>query len=640
MPWDDELDPNSPAYGIAADQSRFVRVVAGPGTGKSFALKRRVARLLEEGIAPQRILPVTFTNVAAEDLQREMMRIGVAGCEDIRGSTLHALGMKILSRQNVLRATGRVARPLNRFEMEPLLYDLSPEFGNKRQRAKAIRAYEAAWARLQHEEPGYAHDPDDQRFEQTLVDWLRFHEGMLIGEIIPQVYQYLRDNPAAPERDLYDHVLVDEYQDLNRAEQVVIDLLSEDAHLCIVGDDDQSLYSFKFAHPAGIRTFPDSHPGSTDHEVLNCRRCPTRVVAIANSLIANNRDREPRQLIPILANGVGDIQILQFGTLAEEAAGIAAFTREQIDSHGRRPEDILVLAQRRSIGNPIHDALVAQNIPSRSYYQEGALDGVSAQERLALFKLFINPQDRIALRWLLGHGSNDFRRGAYARVRAHSESSRMAPWEVMCELSAGRIAIPYTNHLVERFREISGEVEEFRGDGDLTALVHRWLRDDIDEIGEFRTLVLDLVPTVETPEELFSALIEAVSTPEIPPDVTQVRIMSLHKSKGLSSPVVVIAGCIEGLLPAAPDPELTPAEQRASLEEQRRLLYVGLTRVKAEPTTNRPGSLLLTYSRTMTLADAMQSGITPARVVYGTAYANASRFIRELGAAAPRPRAR
>jgi DNA helicase II / ATP-dependent DNA helicase PcrA len=112
MPWHENLDPRSPAYGIAAAEERFIRVVAGPGTGKSFALKRRVARLLEAGVDPTRILPVTFTNVAAEDLQREMLQVGVPGCEAIRGSTLHSLSMRILSRQNVLEAIGRIPRPL------------------------------------------------------------------------------------------------------------------------------------------------------------------------------------------------------------------------------------------------------------------------------------------------------------------------------------------------------------------------------------------------------------------------------------------------------------------------------------------------------------------------------------------------
>jgi DNA helicase-2/ATP-dependent DNA helicase PcrA len=392
MQWDEGLDSKSAAYGIASATTRFVRVVAGPGTGKSFALKRRVARLLEEGIDPARILPVTFTNVAAEDLQREMLRVGVAGCEEIRGSTLHSLCMRILSRQHVLEAIGRTPRPLNRFEMEPLLYDLPKTFGNKRDRSKRIRAYEAAWARLQHERPGHAPDAADQAFENVLVGWLRFHRGMLIGEIIPYVYQFLRNNPAAPECASYDHVLVDEYQDLNKAEQAVIDLLCSESQVCIVGDDDQSLYSFKFAHPTGIREFSDTHEGTADRAVLECRRCPTRIVEMANALISHNADREPRQLIPMQGNGVGDVTIVQYGSLAQEATGIAQFIDDLINSQGYAPQDILVLAQRRSIANPIHDALTGRNVPSKSYYQEGILDNLAAQERLAILKLFVVPK--------------------------------------------------------------------------------------------------------------------------------------------------------------------------------------------------------------------------------------------------------
>ena len=142
-----------------------------------------------------------------------------------------------------------------------------------------------------------------------------------------------------------------------------------------------------------------------------------------------------------------------------------------------------------------------------------------------------------------------------------------------------------------------------------------------------------------TPAGLLGALIAAVSFPDIPPDVAEVRIMSLHKSKGLSSPVVIIAGCVEGLLPTAVDTDLSPTEREAELEEQRRLFFVGLTRVRAMPGDNRPGVLVLTSSRSMSLADAMQSGIRPAKVQYGRAFVHTSRFIRELGPAAPAPQA-
>jgi ATP-dependent DNA helicase UvrD/PcrA len=107
MAWDDDLDPNSVAYAIAADNSRFIRVLAGPGTGKSFALKKRVARLLESEVPPGRLLPVTFTRIAAEDLHRELINMGAPGCDEIRGVTLHSLGMQILSRQHVLASDGQ-----------------------------------------------------------------------------------------------------------------------------------------------------------------------------------------------------------------------------------------------------------------------------------------------------------------------------------------------------------------------------------------------------------------------------------------------------------------------------------------------------------------------------------------------------
>ena len=545
--------------------------------------------------------------------------------------------MRILSRQNVLTVTGRVARPLNRFEMEPLLYDLPVGFGNKRERVKRIRAYEAAWARLQHEQPGFAQTQMDLNFQQTLIAWLRFHEGMLIGEIIPELYRYLRNNPAAPERSMYDHVLVDEYQDLNKAEQAVVDLLCGTASLCVVGDDDQSLYSFKHAHPEGIRTFPQTHAGTTDHHLLDCYRYPTVVVSVANALIAHNVDREPRQLIAVAANGPGEMWIVQVPDVAREADVIAAFIDEQINAHGRNPGEILVLAQRRSIGNPIHASLQARGIPSKSYYQESELDSEVAQERLAIFKLFINRADRIALRWLLGMGSSDFRAKAYARLREHCELTGQSPWDALVLLSSGGIQIPYCFHLLQRFHAIQNELRFLDEQTGVPDFVNRWLRAEFSGAGELRILVGNLMANVATPAELLSSISEAVSQPEIPPDVTEVRIMSLHKSKGLNSPIVVIAGCVDGFLPAAPEAGTPMAQRQAHLEEQRRLFYVGVTRVKAMPSSNRPGSLLLTGSRTMTLADAMQSGIQPAGVNYGTVNLHLSRFIPELGPSAPAP---
>jgi superfamily I DNA/RNA helicase len=134
--------------------------------------------------------------------------------------------------------------------------------------------------------------------------------------------------------------------------------------------------------------------------------------------------------------------------------------------------------------------------------------------------------------------------------------------------------------------------------------------------------------------ELFESLYAAITQPEAPLEVTDVRVMSLHKSKGLSSPYVFIAGCVEGLLPGRPDHGLSPAEQLAKLQEDRRLFYVGITRVKADLPT-RVGYLALTYAQTMSAAAAFKSQIAPVSTQGNVAYLQASRFIAEMAPHAP-----
>jgi len=223
MPWADGLDPKSTAYRIAADVSSKVRVLAGPGTGKSFAIKRRITRLLEDGEDPKKMLAVTFTRMSAADLVRDIRSLGVAGTDDVRVRTLHSECFRILGMNGVIGITGRHPRPLAAFEFEPMLADVRAAASGRdmRKMRKLVAGYEAAWARLQHEHPGTPRTAEDQTFEDALVDWLKFHRAMLLGELVPFAYKYLRDNPAAPELSEYSHVLVDEYQDLNKAEQEV-----------------------------------------------------------------------------------------------------------------------------------------------------------------------------------------------------------------------------------------------------------------------------------------------------------------------------------------------------------------------------------------------------------------------------------
>ena len=416
-------------------------------------------------------------------------------------------------------------------------------------------------------------------------------------------------------------------------------MLSDAADVCIVGDDDQSIYSFKHAHPDGIREWLNLNAGADDRGLDECRRCPTRLVQLANSLIGHNVHRPvPRPLTPIPANGPGDIRIVQYRTIMQEVAGVARLVSDMV-ANGIPPGDILVLAQSRAFGTPLYEALVQDCVPSKSYYAETELSHGDAQYGFALLKLFANREDRVALRWLVGFNVNNWHAAGYRRIRESCENTGLSPWETMVQLECGALNLPYTNGIVSRFKELMQQLNALAALPDLTTIVDNLFLDGQNSTRDIRAVALRVLAEMEEDDigEFIHALSTAISQPEIPTEIEDVRIMSLHKSKGLSSPVTIISGCVQGLLPRRPPEGLTPNEQRRHLEEQRRLFYVGITRAKASPREGKPGTLVVTYSQQMPVADALAVGIAPARQRYGSAFLHASQFIRELGPTAPRP---
>ena len=539
-----------------------------------------------------------------------------------------------------MTAVGRTPRPMNRFEERAMICDLASLHGGKRAVKNLVLGYVAAWARTQGQPPGFAPGSPEEAFSLSAQDWLSFHRGMLIGEVIPYLLFYLINNPGAPERTEYQHILVDEYQDLNQAEQDIIREISGQSNLVVIGDDDQSIYSFKFAHPEGIRQWVANNQGADDLSLTDCHRCPTRVVDMANALVSHNRQRVPRQIVALPAKGPGEVEILQFPGLDREASWIAEKI-ESIINTGRSPGEIIVLSQRRVVTNEIKAELRAKGVECISFYDESQVEAEEAQERFALLKLYIDREDRAALRFLLGMGHNDMRATQYARVRARSEVTGQSPWDLLVQLDAGQTTIPHTTPLLERFRFIQGELDNIDAQGaTLNEVVDYLFPADVEELEDLRDAATSALESgVETADALLQEMIQTITQPEIPPTVDEVRLMSLHKSKGLSSPFVFIAGCVQGMLPRLADLSKPHAEQVAGLEEQRRLFYVGITRVKADPSVGVPGSLFLTHSSRMPVAMAHKAQISFSRQTYGEAHLQASLFLSELGPGAPQPRA-
>lgn len=602
-------------------------------------MMRRVAKLLEEDVAPKEILAMTFTRVAAEDLHRELQNLGTPGCDQLEGKTLHSLAMGILSRTHVLEALGRKPRPLNKFEIRAMRSDLAGAHGGIKKVKAFVQDYEAAWAQSQGDEPGYAKTNEEKAFQKDLVDWLVFHEAMLIGELIPYLVRYLKMNPGAPEHTEFKHLLIDEYQDLNKAEQTAIEYLGASADVCIVGDDDQSIYSFKRAHPDGIREWKDVNEGCGDLAMADCHRCPTDVVEMANALIGHNQNREERSLTALEAKGKGDIHIMQLPSIEKEAEHIACYVSELLKDEVH-PSEIIVLVQRRGYGKSIMDALKKAGVPAKSYYDESQLETEPAQMRFALFKLLLDREDRVALRYLLGAGSADFRTGAYTRLRDHCEANGDSPWKAMQKLAAGEIKLPSTSGLVTAFNSIVEELDGLKAvKDDIPTLIDALFPDGIEDLAEIRQLACSDAEGAASAADLFIAMMDEITQPDIPPTVEEVRLMSLHKSKGLSSPYVFIAGCVQGILPLLPEAGTAKATADAELEEARRLFYVGITRVKADPKKDRPGSLMITYPHQMTIGKAKQYKVKVVSKKWFKVNLQPSQFIEELGPAAPKPEA-
>ena len=323
MAWDTGL--SGPWLKIAQYPGTPLRVMAGPGTGKTYAALRRVARLLETGTPPSDILAVSFTRTAANDLVSQLQSLGSPGANNVVAKTLHSLAFSMLSQNTVFQTTNRVARPMMAFEIDMMVADLAPSFGGKRSTNNLLSAFESYWATLQHHQPGWPQDPTQQYFQREITHWLTYHESMLIGELVPLALDYIRRNPASPHAPSFGHVLGDEYQDLNRADQELIDALARNGSITVIGDEDQSIYTIlRHARPEGIGQFHQTHSNTHDEALSQCRRCPVRVLDMANSLIFHNHPQRPSTIQPSPASGQGDGYVVQHNSIQDEITTLSA----------------------------------------------------------------------------------------------------------------------------------------------------------------------------------------------------------------------------------------------------------------------------------------------------------------------------
>jgi superfamily I DNA/RNA helicase len=582
-----------------------------------------VARLLEEGADPKKILVVTFTRMAAGDLVAKVAACGAPNADQVGPSTLHSLAFQILRHEDAVRALGRVARILLPHERRPMVFDLSRRgFGDVRVLAnKEIPAFEAAWARLQSDEPGWP-KKEDKALHDALIAWLRFHDAMLVGELVPLALMFMRNNPVNDFSGRYNWVVVDEYQDLNRAEQELIQQLAKKAVLLIAGDDDQSIYAFKYAHPEGIATFP----AEVDYPLPVCRRCPSLVLTLARSLIESaGAHRIAKDLQPRAGAPEGEVYVLQWRDVVVESRGLASIVGTWVKAGRFAPGEVLILSPRRVFAEFIHEALTEAGLESRLYYSEQVFDSQKASEAFAVLCLLVDQSDRVALRIWLGLASKEWRAKEYNRLRAECEKRGTDPWTALEGLVTGEIKIPHTKGIVEQFTKLRPRLKEF-DNADLQTVVDKALPAGDEDVTELREIAVAALEEADDLLALLRRIRERVAQPEVPTKRTTISIMTPHRAKGLEADLVVLGSCVEGFVPMI-DHDAPTEEQDRQMAEGRRLFYVGITRAKK--------ALILSSFRAIPAGAAKRIGFGATKGASGMLRQPASRYLGELGPSCP-----
>jgi DNA helicase II / ATP-dependent DNA helicase PcrA len=250
---------------------------------------------------------------------------------------------------------------------------------------------------------------------------------MLLDELVPTTLKYLRLNPLAEERAEFEHVLVDDYQNLNRADMAVVDLLASKAtSLSVVGDDDQSIYRFRFAFPEGIRGFA----ADDEMEFVECHR-PTSVVALANALVGRDPNRAKPDLAAAEGNGDGEVHDVAFSTADHEAEGVAEFISRRIEERRAEAGDCLALCNSRRHARRIRQPLDDRGVRGETFFREQALESEAAKEAMTVLTLRLDPADRVAERAWLGIDQPEARESTYRRLWTAADGEGVSIGEAM-----------------------------------------------------------------------------------------------------------------------------------------------------------------------------------------------------------------
>ena len=614
-------------------------ILAGAGSGKTRVLTHRIAYLIDErGVNPWNILAITFTNKAAEEMRQRVDSLVAFGAESIWVSTFHSMCVRILRR--FIERLGYE----NRFtiydtdDQKTLMkevcrkVDIDTKVFKERSLLSAISSAKNEMILPDEFELNAGGDFGQQKIAKVYREYeaqLKSNNALDFDDLLVKTVQLLETQPDVLEyyQERFRYIMVDEYQDTNTVQFRLVSLLAgKYKNLCVVGDDDQSIYKFRGANIRNILDFEHEFPDAHVIKLEQNYRSTGNILDAANGVISNNKGRKEKTLWT--DNGEGEkVHLRQFDTAYDEAEFIAEDIRRGV-REGASYNDNAVLYRTNAQSRLFEEKFIAMNIP---YKIVGGINFYARREikdLLAYLKTVDNGQDDLAVRRIINVPKRGIGLTTINRIQESAAERGIGFYEALLAPEL----IPGVGRSASKLDSFAALIEYFKGRADQES-ISDLLREILEKTGYIESLELEdkveAEARIENIDELLnkaaayeedcqdrdeeptlSGFLEEVALvadiDSLEEDQDYVVLMTLHSAKGLEFPHVYLAGMEDGLFPSY---MTITSDDNEDLEEERRLCYVGITRAERE--------LTLTCARR--------------RMVRGeTQYNKLSRFVKEI----------
>ena len=612
-------------------------ILAGAGSGKTRVLTHRTAYLIEEcGVNPYNIMAITFTNKAAGEMRERIDQMVGYGSESIWVCTFHSTCVRILRRYIDRLGFGTNFTIYDSDDQKTLMKDICKrlEIDTKMYKEKMfLSAISSAKDELIDPiefETRAAGDYVKRKQTQVYREYqqaLKQNNALDFDDLIMKTVELFKldKEVLASYQDRFRYIMVDEYQDTNTAQFELIRLLAlKYQNLCVVGDDDQSIYKFRGANIYNILNFEHHFPDATVIKLEQNYRSTQNILDAANAVIANNQGRKEKRLWT--DNGAGDkITFEQLDTAAEEADFVARDIARRVRKGEYQYKDCAILYRTNAQSRLFEERFITANIPYKIFGGVNFYARKEVKDLLAYLKTIDNGQDDLAVRRIINIPKRGIGAASINKVALYAQEQEISFYDALCVAEQ----VPGLGKAAAKIRPFVLFIQSMKAKAKLLSVADL-LQEVIETTGYVRELEAEgtdeAEARIENIDELISKAVDYAEGEEAPTlngflenvalvaDIDSfdensdyVVLMTLHSAKGLEFPNVYLAGLEDGLFPSYMS--ITSDNSQAEIEEERRLAYVGITRAKK--------NLTITSARV--------------RMVRGqTQYGKVSRFVREI----------